>query len=57
MNCYGVLSFPGTQLIVEVADLQVIALSMRRTMLLAIQMVRKRKHSRKKTTRTLAISN
>jgi len=52
MNCYGVLSF-----LVEAADLEVIAPSMRRTMLHAIQMVRKRKHLRKKTTRTLAISN
>jgi hypothetical protein len=49
-----VLSFPGSELIVAA---EVIASSMRRTMLLAIQMVRKRKHSRKKTTRTLAISN
>jgi hypothetical protein len=57
MNCYEVLSFLGTELIVEAADLEVIAPSMRRTMLLAIQMVRKRKHSRKKTTRTLATSD
>jgi hypothetical protein len=57
MNCYGILSFFGTKLIVEAADLEVIAPSMRRKMLLAIQMVRKRKHSRKKTTRTPTTSN
>jgi hypothetical protein len=31
MNCYGVLSFLSTKLIVEAADLEVIAPSMRRT--------------------------
>jgi hypothetical protein len=57
MNCYGVLSFFGTKFIVEAAADMTLATSMRRKMLAALEMVRKRlMHARKKDI-TLAISN
>jgi hypothetical protein len=56
MNCYGVLSFFGTKFIVEAAADMTLATSMRRKMLAALEMVRKRlMHARKKDI-TLAIS-